>query len=814
MFKRILFLLVLLSSLSAIGQVQLLSETKITDIALHFDGSKISGTTSSNSTSSTPYDYKFGPQISAHGDCVATYKHYVFMTWYKGGKGVRNMMLTRYNTQTGTMATIEFPHRHTGYRNQWWIGESHNTIGIGVSPLDGTIHLLFDMHAYGTNRPSDGSLSQDYFRYSYSKKNAADVADTDFTLSQFVEDNPGDYTHLSLNGTVNYSAFSEFTYPKFFKNNRGDLFFSMRKGSSSNGGYHFAKYDANTSSWSNFIKVADRNAKNYGQAYNWGMYGRFQYVGNKIRIGFQRRLGNTSDKYLYQNGFYYAYSDDQSGQTSWKNHKGESFSTPLRDADKILVSEPGDLVQTTQKDKVYMVGGFDWTVTDRGDVHIIGKVKDNQYNVTKNVHTYKPAGATEFITTTDFSGASTLYTYGNNIYIIGLNSAGRVFIEKSEGGTNNFQKIYEATSGTQFRHGVAYISNGKLYYYLMERTSTGDQRPLYLQIIDLDIDQQPFRISLTSPFNGETYVVGQTIQISANAVDENGSVSKVTFLVNGQPLAEDTTAPYAVNWTPTTPGSYTVQAIAYNTTNQTVSSTEISVSFQEKDPTDLTGDVYRLKNVATGKYLMSSGSSVEGRELVEGDDAFKWTFVKTTVSGTEYFNIDSEVNGILRGSGGNYTYPYVIINTPISPPVTDVDKIWTMHYIDSDNTYRFEVKDTGRFLYHQTDDEFYSLPVEVSDTRSKWVLESTTLSASSITKSPYAISIYPNPARDSFTIASKNFQIVKVSIYDILGKAIFGSRTTAETVIVKNDGKFPPGIYFIEVITDNNQTHHSKLIVK
>lgn len=810
MIKKILFSLTLFISLCVSGQVQLLSETKITDIALHFDGQKV-GADAPNST--TGYDYAFGPQISAHGDCVATYKHYVFMTWYKGGKSVRNMMLTRYNTQTGALKTIEFPHRHTGFRNVWWIGESHNTIGIGVSPLDGTIHLLFDMHAYGTNRPSDGSLSQDYFRYSYSKKNAADAADADFTLDQFVEDNPGDYTHLSLNGTVNYSAFSEFTYPKFFKNNSGDLFFSMRKGSSSNGGYHFAKYDANTSSWSNFIKVADRNAKNYGQAYNWGMYGRLQYVGNKIRIGFQRRLGNTNDKYLYQNGFYYAYSDDQSGQTSWKNHKGEPFSTPLRDADKILVSEPGDLVQTTQKDKVYMVGGFDWTVTDRGDVHIIGQVKDNQYNVTKYVHTYKPAGATEFITTTDFSGASTLYTYGNNIYVIGLNSSGSVFIDKSEGGTNNFSRIYQATNGTRFRHGRAHINDGKLYYYMMERTSSGDQRPLYLQVIDLDIDQQPFRVSLTSPFDGETYRVGQTIQISANAINENGSISKVSFLVNGESFADDTTAPYAIDWAPTTPGAYTIQAVAYNANNQTVSSSEITVNFQVNDPTDLTGDVYRLKNVATGKYLTASGSSVEGRELIVGDDAFKWMFVKTTVDGKEYYNIDNEVNGILRGSGSGNTIPYLIINSSRTSPSIEVDKIWTMHYIENDNTYRFEVKDTGRFLYHQTDDEFYNLLVDVSDSRSKWILESTTLSTPNINANPLAVAIYPNPASDSFTIASKNLQITKVTIYNILGKPVFESQLKAERMQIKNEGRFASGVYFVEVIIDNHRIHRDKLIV-
>ena len=212
------WLVSLFCSFMLLAQVTFERQVKITDIALHFDGVKV---TEGAANSSTGYDYAFGPQISAHGDCVATYKHYVFMTWYKGGKNTRNMMLTRYNTITGSMATIEFPHRHTGFRNIWWIGESHNTIGIGVSPKDGTIHLLFDMHAYSQTRPSDGSLANDYFRYSYSEKNVADVSDAEFTLDKFVEESSGDYTHLSLNGVVNYNAFSEFTYPKFFLNNEG-----------------------------------------------------------------------------------------------------------------------------------------------------------------------------------------------------------------------------------------------------------------------------------------------------------------------------------------------------------------------------------------------------------------------------------------------------------------------------------------------------------------------------------------------------------------------------------------------------------------
>ncbi|GAA4814936.1 BNR-4 repeat-containing protein [Litoribaculum gwangyangense] len=484
--KLVLLIVVLfLFGWTAMSQVVFESEVKITDFGLHFDGTqKTSGTT--NTTENSPYDYYFGNQISAHGDCITSYNQYVFMTWYKGGKGVRNVMLTRLNTTTGTMATIEFPHRHTGYQNQWWIGESHNTIAVGISPLDGTIHLLYDMHAYSASRPSNGSLSNDYFRYSYSIANAAALPDADFTLDKFVQSGNGDYKHLRMPGSAPQSEFVGLTYPKFFLNDAGELFMNMREGGNNNGAYKYCKYNADTGTWSNFINFNTLNAKNQpGITYNWGLYGNFKYVNGKIRIGFQRRSSNNSDKYQYQNGVYYAYSDNQDGNGGWKNHQGQSFSLPLYDADFIKVMEPGDYVQGTNTNSISIVSGFDWTVTDKGDVHIISRVRDNQFNVTKYLHTYKPAGATDFITTEAFSGAEEIYTAGNDVFIIGL-TGGRVFVEKAEGGTNNFTRVYQATGGRTFSHGQVYIANGKLYYYLMENAS-GNARPLYLQTIDLDI---------------------------------------------------------------------------------------------------------------------------------------------------------------------------------------------------------------------------------------------------------------------------------------------------------------------------------------
>ncbi len=477
-----------LLSLNIHAKVTLQDEFKITDLGLFFDGKKVKNKKAPDNGTER-YDYFFGARIAPHGDSIKKYKHYVFMTWYQGGKSNRHVMLTRLNMKTGVQRTIELPHRHTGYLNQPWIGESHNTIAVGVSPIDGTIHLLYDMHAYGKTRPADGSLKDDYFRYSYTKPGAAEVADEEFTLAQFVQ-NPdgkkGKYKHLTLSGKVDYNQYSGLTYPKFFINTRNELLMYMRKGGNNNGSYRFAKYQAEKKSWSDFTEFNVMDAKTFGNDYNWGLYGTMKYVNGKLRVGFQQRARILDDKFLYQNGMYYAYSDNPDGSSDWKNHQGKPFDIPLIDSAKIKVSEPGDLIPETGKNQVHIVTGFDWNVTERGDVHLIGKVSNVKRTQAVNVHTYKPAGAKEFITSTDFAGADKIYTAGNDIYIIGLTRGGRPYIEKGIGGTNKFTRVYEAKSGKRFRHGNVYIKNGKLYYYLMER-GTGTTQPIYLQVIDLDI---------------------------------------------------------------------------------------------------------------------------------------------------------------------------------------------------------------------------------------------------------------------------------------------------------------------------------------
>ena len=342
----------------------------------------------------------------------------------------------------------------------------------------------------------------------------------------------------------------------------------------------------------------------------------------------------------------------------------------------------------------------------------------------------------------------------------------------------------------------------------MENKS-GNAQPLYLQIIDLDITDEPFRVYLTSPSDGETFNIGETVQISADAVDENGSISKVEFWVNGAFFADDATEPYSVSWTPSTEGTYSIQAIAYNASNETVSSSINTVNIQVFDPTDLTGDVYAIKNFVTGKYLHSVGADVvesdNDNNVVSGDK--EWEFVKAG----NYYNIESKRTdrGILRAAGNP---PNDIINTGFGAPREDTDKQFTVIYNSGDGTYQFQTRNGSNYIYHNVNGIIEH--IGNTDDRSKWIVESTTLSVNEVDTNPFSAKIFPNPATNSFTVLLNGGNRGTIIINDMLGKIIYQNTMSTNRIDIENNGRFKPGLYLIKVQDDNQRFYHGKLIIK
>ncbi|MBR9908805.1 MAG: hypothetical protein GYB33_00455 [Gammaproteobacteria bacterium] len=657
------------------ADVTLESQTLITSNALHFDGKDLDYGNVNNPSVGEEYDFFFGRNISAHGDAVKTYKHYVFMTWYKGGKYERNVMLSRYNTLTGAVKTIEFPHRHTGFRGDPLVGESHNTIGLAVSPINGTIHMVYDMHAYNDTNHS-GKFKDDYFRYSYSIPGAAEVPDADFTLDQFVKDTSSisqgddDYKHLVMTGNLaDKNNFASLTYPKFFANTDGTLLLYMRLGGNNNGAYVFNRYDAENQKWSTFTKFNHNNQKSRGNEYNWGLYGNMKYENGKLRVGFQQRSSDNTDKYLYQNGVYYAYSDHPEGFGDWKNHKGEPMTWPLVDSDEIKVFEPGDYITHSEANSVYIVSDFDWTVTAKGDIHIISAVRSTDRSRPDYqevyLHSYKPAGAEEFITSTDFTGASEIYTAGDNVYIIGLNN-GYPYVEKAAGGTNNFVPVYQQTGGTRFDHGVIHIEDGKLYYYLMER-GAGNALPLYLQVIDLDIAgeaEQPVASFAQSSMTVEEGYQQLSLTVQASSPVPGREIVQVDLYINDTFIRTDNAAPYV--WGHKNKpeellglpaGTHTVKAVVTDSEGVTgvatmsliVDSNRPTVTFPQSS---LTVD----EGYEQLSFTVQAASPVEGREIVQVELYANDTFIRTDSAAPFVWGHKNKPEELLGLPAGTHTF--------------------------------------------------------------------------------------------------------------------------------------------------------------
>ncbi|WP_299245966.1 Ig-like domain-containing protein [uncultured Aquimarina sp.] len=105
-----------------------------------------------------------------------------------------------------------------------------------------------------------------------------------------------------------------------------------------------------------------------------------------------------------------------------------------------------------------------------------------------------------------------------------------------------------------------------------------------LTVTGVNSNQAP-QVSLTNPSqNNQEYTLGETISLSANASDAEGSIEKVNFKINGSFFKQDQTAPYEVSWTPTVAGTYTVGARAFESEQEGLS-TEVSRTVIIKEET-------------------------------------------------------------------------------------------------------------------------------------------------------------------------------------------------------------------------------------
>ena len=426
----------------------------IADNALFFDGTKYDETTNPSG------NYRFGRRISPHGDCIDVVGGYVFVTWYRGGMDDRHLMLSRKKLEdpNANWVTIQFPHQHIGFRGNPNVGDSHNTAAIGISTIDETIHILYDMHAYDSDAYPD-----DFFNYSVSIPNAAFVPDEEFNLSLF---NP---KQNFLKAGQNYERI---TYPSIHRVDDGSLVVRFRRGGAGNGDIFMASY--NGSSWSNNWLYSDGTIPLPNR---YSLYGQEKFLHGTFYSIFCIRYAQN-DNYTYNSGLYFASNDATPiTQNQWKDIYGNSVSIPIQAADVVKIAEPSDEYGTTDAPKTS--GGPAFTVTENGAIHITTRVDET------SVHYYRGPGEINF--SSDSGSAVPLgrmFNFNNYVFIVNL-LGGKPVIKATPEGENNWEIIYSGvTESTTFKHFNTVLDGDKLYVYLMENIP-GDACPLHLQIFNL-----------------------------------------------------------------------------------------------------------------------------------------------------------------------------------------------------------------------------------------------------------------------------------------------------------------------------------------
>lgn len=118
-------------------------------------------------------------------------------------------------------------------------------------------------------------------------------------------------------------------------------------------------------------------------------------------------------------------------------------------------------------------------------------------------------------------------------------------------------------------------------------------------------------VSVTSPANAAAIINGTSMTFAATAADANGTVSSVSFYLDGTLLSTDNTSPYTASYTAVA-GSHTLYAVAID--NDCVSTTSSTVSFTSAANQAPTVTVSAPSTTVAGTLLTftASASDVDG----------------------------------------------------------------------------------------------------------------------------------------------------------------------------------------------------------
>lgn len=414
-------------------------------------------------------EYSFGPSITPRQGDMAVHSSTIFVGWWRGGMENRSLMLSRRAIDGGVWEHAEFPHQHQMDRGDVTKGDSHNNVAVGVSPKDGTIHLLFDMHGLSPEDSPSG-----YFNYICSERGAASM-EGQWGSNRFFPKRA--FLRPKWMGWENYG---KVTYPDFFTMPDGRLVASFRRGGSLGALRRLAAYDGEQDSWDPAIGAIwgpniewndrDGSSRFFGEQ---GFYGRFRVTeGGSAYACWQRRTAAyRAAGWPTGHGLYAAVALgdplDQHGTWAWTNASGTVSSVlPISSWAPFKVAEPAP-------DPTNLMSVPACALADSGAFHAVVDVATSGQ---MSKHVFRSSNTSAMTIVEVDADRPQLHIHAGRVFLVSLDKYGRPIISWALVGTNDWQLLLHVQGGPRFNHYSLLADQSTLLFFGMVQTTEATAR--------------------------------------------------------------------------------------------------------------------------------------------------------------------------------------------------------------------------------------------------------------------------------------------------------------------------------------------------